>query len=181
MKQQLVGVLHPLQQASVSVTSPRITALLPSFVCQHQCRLCTNHTLLFCLCGMFAWSMCKQACKSDTWACMPHFATVDNSGQFSLPLFQIMHNLCNSLLLQMCWMLTNPSWKRANCDFVLHHAGQPHHPLQAHMVVQAAQDYRVDPYLREACQADIEAHCNGTKPERGGVQQCLVRSLHLPH
>lgn len=43
----------------------------------------------------------------------------------------------------------------------------------------AAQDYRVDPYLREACQADIEAHCNGTKPERGGVQQCLLQGQAL--
>lgn len=40
--------------------------------------------------------------------------------------------------------------------------------------VQAAKDYRIDPYLREACQADAEAHCKGTKPEKGQMQSCLV-------
>ena len=40
--------------------------------------------------------------------------------------------------------------------------------------MQAAKDYRIDPYLREACQADAEAHCKGTKPEKGQMQSCLV-------
>ena len=43
--------------------------------------------------------------------------------------------------------------------------------------MQAAQDYRIDPYLYEACKADVEKHCKGTKPEKGQVQLCLVRSL----
>ena len=41
-------------------------------------------------------------------------------------------------------------------------------------MTQAAKDYRVDPYLHEACQDDAEAHCKGTKPENGQVQACLV-------
>lgn len=45
--------------------------------------------------------------------------------------------------------------------------------------MQAAQDYRIDPYLHEACQADVEAHCKGTKSEKGQVQSCLVCILHL--
>ncbi|KAL0026108.1 hypothetical protein WJX79_000228 [Trebouxia sp. C0005] len=39
----------------------------------------------------------------------------------------------------------------------------------------AAKDYRIDPYLHEACQADAESYCKGTKAEKGQVQACLLR------
>ncbi len=43
--------------------------------------------------------------------------------------------------------------------------------------MQAAKDYRIDPYLHEACQADAESYCKGTKAEKGQVQACLVSAL----
>ena len=49
--------------------------------------------------------------------------------------------------------------------------------VQGGEVVQAAQDYRVDPYLHEACRADVDTRCKGVKPEKGQVQACLVCSL----
>ncbi|KAL0029670.1 hypothetical protein WJX79_001318 [Trebouxia sp. C0005] len=39
----------------------------------------------------------------------------------------------------------------------------------------AAKDYRIDPYLHDACQADAESCCKGTKAEKGQVQACLLR------
>ena len=45
--------------------------------------------------------------------------------------------------------------------------------------MQAAQDYKVDPYLRQACHADVNTRCKGIKPEKGQVQACLVRSTCL--
>ncbi len=43
--------------------------------------------------------------------------------------------------------------------------------------MQAAKDYRIDPYLHEACQAYAESYCKGTKAEKGQVQACLVSEL----
>lgn len=40
--------------------------------------------------------------------------------------------------------------------------------------LQGAQDYRIDPYLFEACQTDAERLCKGVQPEAGNVQSCLV-------
>ena len=56
---------------------------------------------------------------------------------------------------------------------------RPQHDVQGDTVMQAAQDYRINPYLHEACQADVDTHCKGIKPEKGQVQACLVRSIHL--
>lgn len=48
---------------------------------------------------------------------------------------------------------------------------------QCWSLLQAAKDYRIDPYLHEACQADAESYCKGTKAEKGQVQACLVSEL----
>ena len=51
--------------------------------------------------------------------------------------------------------------------------------LHGDTVMQAAQDYKVDPYLRQACEADVNTRCKGVKPEKGQVQACLVCSICL--
>ena len=55
----------------------------------------------------------------------------------------------------------------------------PEHALQSDTLMQAAQDYRTDPYLHKACQADVDKRCKGIKPEKGLVQECLVLSIRL--
>ena len=61
----------------------------------------------------------------------------------------------------------------------MQHVRRPHRALQGDTVMQAAQDYRIDPYLHEACQADVDTRCKGIKPEKGQVQACLVYSICL--
>lgn len=108
---------------------------------------------------------------------MPHLPVLVTASSAFL-CSNIVHNLCNSLLPDVP-DAGKPLTESANSGFVLHHARSKTRCKPTWFHAQAAQDYRVDPYLRDACQADIEAHCSGTKPERGGVQQCLVCSLHI--
>ena len=42
------------------------------------------------------------------------------------------------------------------------------------VLLQGAKDYRIDPYLFEACEMDADRLCKGTQPEAGNVQSCLV-------